>query len=176
MSGKNFSCKRGDVFYADLDPIKGSEQHGRWPVLVVQNNRANEKSPVTIVLICTTQFEPEQATWPCNLLLPAGTGGLDKSTLVLGNQVRTLSVDHRFVQKLGHVERALMEKINDIIADTTGVNSCPVCGYPNHRDRIECSHCHTGLRIRCSACRAVLELTWHHCPHCGKKRGGSGGR
>lgn len=78
------------VFLASLDPIKGSEQAGRRPVLVIGREEINQLLPVVNVIPLTSRKSPERIIYPNEILLPAGTGGLRGDSIALCYQIRTL--------------------------------------------------------------------------------------
>ena len=80
--------KRGDIFYADLSPVVGSEQGGIRPVLVVQNDIGNKYSPTVIVAAITSQIN--KAKLPTHIELPGDDYGLSKDSVVLMEQIRTI--------------------------------------------------------------------------------------
>ena len=82
------TVKRGDIFYADLSPVVGSEQGGLRPVLVVQNDIGNKFSPTVIIAAITSQIS--KAKLPTHIELDARTFGLKKDSVVLLEQIRTL--------------------------------------------------------------------------------------
>ncbi len=82
------SVKRGDIFYADLSPVVGSEQGGVRPVLIVQNDTGNRHSPTVIAAAITSQTG--KARLPTHIELSANTYGLPKESVVLLEQIRTL--------------------------------------------------------------------------------------
>ena len=101
--------RRGDVFLADLEPIKGSEQGGIRPVLVVQNDISNKHSPVTIIAAITSKiFEKE---FPTNVFLSKKDSKLDKDSTVLLNQIRTIDIS-RLVRKISSLDKYLMKKVD----------------------------------------------------------------
>ena len=94
------SIKRGDLFYVDLNPTKGSEQKGRRPVLVLQNDIGNEVSPTTIVAPLTTKSFTKE--YPTNVNVPKEMGGLKENSSVLLSQIRTID-QSRLENKIGHL-------------------------------------------------------------------------
>ncbi len=82
------SIKRGDVFYVNLDPTKGSEQAGTRPVLVIQNDVGNDYAPTVIVAPLTTKSFTKR--YPTNVNIPKGTAGLKADSTVLLSQIRTI--------------------------------------------------------------------------------------
>ncbi len=93
--------KRGDIYIAGLDPVVGSEQGGRRPVLIVQNDKGNRFSP-TVIVVPITSAERKH-TLPTHVHLPGGTGGLNKPSIVLCEQLRTLEKTRleRYMGRLG---------------------------------------------------------------------------
>lgn len=93
--------KRGEMYWADLDPVIGSEQGSRRPVLIIQNDIGNTYSPTTIVASITASLSPK--VYPTEVRVPAGTGGLRKASSVLLDQLKT--IDKRrlegFIGRLG---------------------------------------------------------------------------
>lgn len=110
--------KRGDVFYVNLDPTKGSEQAGRRPVLVIQNDVGNQYAPTVIVAPLTTrQFSK---SYPTNVSLPKGTAGLQEFSTVLLSQIRTIDKT-RLERKVGHLPASLMELVNNAMRISLGL-------------------------------------------------------
>ncbi len=102
--------KRGDVFYADLSPVVGSEQGGVRPVLVVQNDVGNKYSPTIIISAITSQIN--KAKLPTHVEISASEFGLNKDSVVLLEQIRTVD-KRRLREKIGHFNDELMEKVNE---------------------------------------------------------------
>ena len=112
--------KRGDIFYADLSPVVGSEQGGIRPVLVVQNDVGNRYSPTIIVAAITSQIN--KAKLPTHLELPGDEYGLSKNSVILAEQVRTID-KRRLKEKIGHLDDALMTKIDNALKISFGIDS-----------------------------------------------------
>ena len=110
--------RRGDIYYADLSPVVGSEQGGIRPVLVIQNNIGNRHSPTVIAAAITSQTG--KARLPTHISLAAMSCGLPKDSVVLLEQVRTLD-KKRLREKMGHVEENVMEKVDLAIAVSFGL-------------------------------------------------------
>ena len=109
---------RGEVFYADLSPVVGSEQGGVRPVLIVQNEIGNRHSPTVIAAAITSQMG--KAKLPTHIELQAMRYGLPKESVILLEQVRTLD-KKRLREKMGHVEENVMEKVDLAIAVSFGL-------------------------------------------------------
>ena len=109
--------KRGELYYADLSPVVGSEQGGIRPVLVVQNDVGNKYSPTVIAAAVTSQIN--KAKLPTHIELSAGDYGLNKDSVVLLEQIRTLD-KKRLKDKIGEVPLETMQKINQALMISLG--------------------------------------------------------
>lgn len=112
------SIKRGDLFWVNLDPTRGSEQAGRRPVLVIQNDIGNEVAPTTIIAPLTTKSFTKE--YPTNVHLPKGIGGLRSDSTILLSQIRTLDKS-RLQKKIGHLSDIYLEKVNRAIKISLGL-------------------------------------------------------
>ena len=112
------SVKRGDIFYADLSPVVGSEQGGTRPVLIVQNDTGNRHSPTVIAAAITSQTG--KARLPTHINICGGSVGLSKDSIILLEQVRTLD-KRRLRERMGRVDDHVMEKIDTAIAVSFGL-------------------------------------------------------
>ena len=113
------SVKRGDIYYADLSPVVGSEQGGIRPVLIIQNDTGNRYSPTVIAAAITSQTG--NARLPTHSALPVNeSGGLNRESIILLEQVRTLD-KKRLRERMGHVEEQVMEKVDTAIAVSFGL-------------------------------------------------------
>ena len=110
--------KRGDLYYADLSPVIGSEQGGIRPVLIVQNDVGNKYSPTVIVAAVTSQIN--KAKLPTHIELSAEVYGLPKDSVVLLEQVRTLD-KRRLKEKIGVVDEFKMQKISRALLISLGL-------------------------------------------------------
>jgi mRNA interferase MazF len=112
------SIVRGDLYYADLSPVVGSEQGGIRPVLIVQNNTGNRFSPTLIVAAITSKAD-SKANLPTHILLHA-VHGLERDSLVLLEQVRT--IDRRRIREyIGTLDEENMERINQALTISFGL-------------------------------------------------------
>lgn len=109
---------RGDIFYADLSPVVGSEQGGVRPVLVVQNNVGNKYSPTVIIAAITSQLS--KAKLPTHIELSHSKYNLPKDSVVLLEQIRTLD-KRRLQEKLGVIDPATMQSIDVAIMISLGI-------------------------------------------------------
>jgi mRNA interferase MazF len=101
---------RGEVYQADLDPIAGSEQGGKRPVLIVSRNALNVNAPIVIVVPLTGR-ENKRRLYPTHVELTAGEGGLTKDSVALCEQVRAIS-KNRLKKKLGQVSPQRMSMVD----------------------------------------------------------------
>ena len=102
--------KRGDIFYADLSPVVGSEQGGVRPVLIVQNDVGNKFSPTVIVAAITSQIN--KAKLPTHIEIMADDYGLSRDSVILLEQIRTID-KKRLRERIGRLDEELMERVND---------------------------------------------------------------
>jgi mRNA interferase MazF len=110
--------KRGDIFYADLSPVVGSEQGGVRPVLIVQNDTGNKYSPTVIASAITSQIN--KAKLPTHIEISAKEYGLAKDSVILLEQIRTID-KKRLREKIGHLEDDIMEKVNEALFISFGL-------------------------------------------------------
>ncbi len=109
--------KRGEIYYADLSPVVGSEQGGIRPVLVIQNNIGNKHSPTIIAAAITSQLD--KAKLPTHILLPKEIGNLPKDSVILLEQIRTLD-KRRLKEIIGTMPEKLMQQVNQAILISLG--------------------------------------------------------
>ena len=107
------SIKRGDIFYADLSPVIGSEQGGLRPVLIIQNDVGNKYSPTVIAAAITSKTG--KAKLPTHIDIYAQASGLLKDSVILLEQIRTLD-KRRLKEKTGHLSPAKMVEVDNAIA------------------------------------------------------------
>lgn len=116
---KAVNIKRGDIYYADLSPVVGSEQGGVRPVLIVQNDVGNRFSPTVIAAAITSQ--QSKASLPTHIPICANNSGLARDSVVLLEQVRTID-KKRLKEKMGSVDDGSMNKINQAISISLGLS------------------------------------------------------
>ena len=109
---------RGDLFWVDLDPTRGSEQAGRRPVLVIQNNIGNEVAPTVIIAPLTTKSFSKE--YPTNVNLPKGISSLKQDSTILLSQIRTIDKS-RLGKKIGHLPEDYLTKVNRAIKLSLGL-------------------------------------------------------
>lgn len=110
--------KRGDVYFADLSPVVGSEQGGVRPVLVIQNDIGNRFSPTVIVAAITAQIQ--KAKLPTHVEIDAKSYGFDRDSVILLEQIRTIDKS-RLTDKITHLDEEMMEKVNEAIQISLGL-------------------------------------------------------
>lgn len=112
------TVKRGDIYYADLSPVVGSEQGGVRPVLIVQNDVGNKYSPTVIAAAITSQRE--KAKLPTHIEVQAESCGLSKNSVVLLEQIRTID-KKRLKEHMGTLDDNSMNKINRALSISFGL-------------------------------------------------------
>lgn len=112
------TVKRGDIYYADLSPVVGSEQGGLRPVLIVQNDVGNKYSPTVIAAAITSQVGKTKL--PTHIDVIADRFGLSKDSVILLEQIRTID-KQRLKEKMGHLDDSVMQRVNDAIGVSFGL-------------------------------------------------------
>lgn len=112
------NVRRGDIYYADLSPVVGSEQGGVRPVLIIQNDVGNKFSPTVIAAAITSQRD--KASLPTHIEVDAQDSGLIKDSVVLLEQVRTLD-KHRLREKMGKLDPDSMSRVNQALSISFGL-------------------------------------------------------
>ncbi|GAV21952.1 type II toxin-antitoxin system PemK/MazF family toxin [Carboxydothermus pertinax] len=110
--------RRGDIFYANLSPVVGSEQGGTRPVLILQNDIGNLYSPTTIIAAITSQIN--KAKLPTHVEIPAKESGLEKDSVILLEQIRTIDKS-RLKEKVSSLNKELMRKVNQALEISLGL-------------------------------------------------------
>ena len=112
------TVKRGEIYYADLSPVIGSEQGGIRPVLIIQNDIGNRYSPTVIAAAITSQHE--KAKLPTHISIEAENSGLQKNSIVLLVQVRTID-KKRLKEKMGNLDLLSMDKVDRALSVSFGL-------------------------------------------------------
>ncbi|HOK62941.1 MAG TPA: type II toxin-antitoxin system PemK/MazF family toxin [Soehngenia sp.] len=110
--------KRGEIYYADLSPVVGSEQGGVRPILIIQNDVGNKYSPTVIVAAITSQIN--KARLPTHVEITAQDFGLPKDSVVLLEQIRTID-KKRLREKVGKFDDEMMKKIDEALKISVGL-------------------------------------------------------
>lgn len=120
------TIKRGDIFYADLSPVVGSEQGGLRPVLIVQNDIGNRYSPTVIAAAITSRLGKNKLPTHIDVLrsetVDTDVLGLAKDSVILLEQIRTLD-KRRLKEKMGHLDEKLMRRVDDAITISFGLTN-----------------------------------------------------
>jgi len=127
--------KRGEIYFANLNPVVGSEQGGVRPVLILQNDTGNKYSPTTIVAAVTSKHK--RARLPTHVPLAAREGPLDKDSVVLLEQVRTIDKT-RLKEKIGKLSPEELAQVQDALKLSLGfeTNSQPEIGFSENNNKV----------------------------------------
>lgn len=112
------NVKRGDVYFADLSPVVGSEQGGFRPVLIIQNDIGNRFSPTVIVAAITAQIQ--KAKLPTHVEIQAQEYGLERDSVILLEQIRTID-KQRLTDKITHLDDEIMSRVNESLQISLGL-------------------------------------------------------
>jgi mRNA interferase MazF len=110
--------KRGDVYFADLSPVVGSEQGGVRPVLVIQNDIGNRFSPTVIVAAITAQIQ--KAKLPTHVEIDAQKYGFERDSVILLEQIRTID-KQRLTDKITHLDEEMMDRVDEALQISLGL-------------------------------------------------------
>jgi mRNA interferase MazF len=110
--------KRGDIYYADLSPVIGSEQGGVRPVLIIQNDIGNKYSPTVIITAITSQIN--KAKLPTHVEISSEEYGLNKDSVILLEQIRTID-KRRLKDRIGHINDELMVQVDQALMISLGM-------------------------------------------------------
>lgn len=114
------TVKRGEIYYADLSPVVGSEQGGVRPVLIVQNDIGNKHSPTVIAAAITSQRDKTKL--PTHIGINATSCGLSKDSIVLLEQIRTID-KKRLKERMGELDTPSMAQVNNALSISFGLNA-----------------------------------------------------
>ena len=109
--------RRGDIFYADLSPVIGSEQSGVRPIVVIQNDIGNKYSPTIIAVAITSKIKNKM---PTHIEIEGTKYGLEKDSVILAEQIRTLDKS-RLKEKVGRLDKITLEKVKRAIEISCGL-------------------------------------------------------
>ena len=112
--------KRGDIYYADLSPVVGSEQGGMRPVLIVQNDTGNRHSPTVIAAAITSKLDKTRL--PTHIELECGSVGLNRDSVILLEQIRTLDKS-RLRERMGRLDENTMSAVDSALAVSFGLTT-----------------------------------------------------
>ena len=153
------NIRRGDIFYADLSPVVGSEQGGLRPVLIIQNDVGNRYSPTVIAAAITSRMGKTRL--PTHIDIYAEKAGLAKDSVILLEQIRTLD-KRRLKEKMGHLDDGMMNEVNAAIAVSFGLGGTlppenPII-YDTPADPASSTTVHTGAAAVADAYGAAESL------------------
>ena len=131
MERSRNNVRRGEIYYADLSPVVGSEQGGMRPVLIVQNDVGNRYSPTVIAAAITSQ--QNKAKLPTHIEISAKSVGLSKNSVVLLEQIRTLD-KRRLKERMGSLDTEMMHRVDDAIAVSFGLRTENEQEHKEHRE------------------------------------------
>ena len=114
------TVKRGDIYYADLSPVVGSEQGGLRPVLIIQNDVGNKYSPTVIAAAITSKMS--KSKMPTHIDVYADRFGLAKDSVILLEQIRTID-KKRLKEKMGHLDSDVMQQVNNALSVSFGLTT-----------------------------------------------------
>lgn len=106
--------KRGEIYFVDLNPIKGREQSGKRPVLVISNDTIN-RLPLVVTVVVGTKGDNVTRDYPTNVRVAAKDSGLPIETVFLGFQVRSLDPNRFPAEPSGKLSRELLKKVEDVV-------------------------------------------------------------
>jgi len=112
--------KRGDIFYADLRPVIGSEQGGIRPVLIIQNNVGNRHSPTIICAAITSKMNKSKL--PTHVEITTNNCNMVKDSVILMEQLRTID-KRRLKEKICHLDQEIMKKVNEALLISLDLNT-----------------------------------------------------
>lgn len=105
--------ERGDIYYANLEPVQGSEQGGMRPVLIIQNDVGNQHSPTTIIASITTKIK--KAQMPTHVEIKASENGLQFDSVIMLEQIRTID-KQRLEDKITTIDLVTLQAVDDALA------------------------------------------------------------
>lgn len=167
--------KRGDIYIADLDPVRGHEQGKERRVLVVSNDIGNSIGGIVTVLPISGEYSSRDKQYPMNIPIhPTPQNGQTKSSYILSTQIRVLSVKERLRDYVGSVDKSVMMKVDKALELSLALTRCYVCDFvlmPNAKKCIN-KKCNAMLVEICNSCHSQVDTRHTYCPNCGNKRGG----
>lgn len=176
--------RRGEVHWGDLEPVKGSEQGGFRPVLVISNNLMNQTAPIVIVVPISRNGEKVKAG-PFNVpyqssllqvdqqavqeLAKMGFQYAGQNGVLLCNHARSISKD-RLIKRVGTFlpNRKVLEQVEQAISHSYGLDGCDNCDFPLRPNGLICANCQKVHRSKCLGCGLVVDHKFSFCPHCGR--------
>lgn len=165
---------RGEIYIADLEPVRGSEEGKERRVIIISNDIGNNIGPTVIALPITTKITEKRLRLPMFVkLYPTKENGQTELGLIDCNQIRVLSKKERIGDYKGVVSNNVMLKVDAAIETCLALKRCPDCDYvlmPNKKHCVNRS-CGVLLMDVCSMCSQEVSTNHKFCPNCGTKRG-----
>lgn len=170
VNKKKFNPQRGEIYLADLNPTKGSEQGGIRPVLVLQNNMVNKLFNTTIVAaISSSQNALDAREFPTNVFINK-RGNLKNDSVVKLTQIILVDVNARFMKYMETLTDKEMEEVDKAMKFNLVLgDKCSNCGNIIELNNLICKKCKNIVKKECSKCKSILDLDWLYCPKCGKE-------
>lgn len=174
---------RGEIYYADLEPVKGSEQGGSRPVLVVSNNLMNETATI-VMAVPMTRSEEKVKAGPFNVPYQIEKVQIDDESInqlrskgyyyapvngvILCNQARAVSKD-RLIGKVGLLtDKIVIKQVEAALIHSFALMACDDCAIPLRPNGLRCIKCGKVYRTKCTKCRMIFDINYNYCPYCGE--------
>ncbi|ULO05150.1 type II toxin-antitoxin system PemK/MazF family toxin [Paenibacillus sp. 19GGS1-52] len=165
--------KRGDIYIADLEPVRGSEEGKTRRVLVVSNDIGNVLGPTVIALPITGEVTDKRLKMPMYVrLTPTKDNGQTKEALIDCGQIRVLSKGERLLEYKGYVNKTVIDKVDSALEICLALKRCYKCDHVLMLNRRHCPNCKELQSDVCSSCFKEVNSSFSFCPHCGNKKGG----
>ncbi|MED0665687.1 type II toxin-antitoxin system PemK/MazF family toxin [Bacillus badius] len=174
---------RGDIYWANLEPVKGSEQGGSRPVFVISNDLMNQTASICIVIPITRPGEKVK-NYPFNIKFESSDWSITPKAIeainelgnsfagqggyLLCNQARAFSKE-RLLVKMGTFNSDIqLRKVEDAIIHSYGLDICTSCGTPHRPGGLKCFKCGKRYQKKCFGCGRTNPLNFKYCPDCGR--------
>ncbi|MHA6530167.1 type II toxin-antitoxin system PemK/MazF family toxin [Paenibacillus sp. BAC0078] len=163
--------KRGQIYIADLEPVRGAEKGKQRRVLIVSNDIGNELGPTVIAVPITGEVTAKRLKMPMFVrVFPSSKNGLIKESLIDCNQIRVLSKKDRIGDFLGEVDSNIIEKVDRALEVCLALKRCFKCNkvlMPHKKHCVSCGE----LQIKvCTHCMSEMDARYSYCPYCGNKK------
>ena len=180
---KKTDPSRGDIYWADLEPVKGSEQGGSRPVFVISNNLMNKTAPICICVPITRPGEKikkypfnvefEKEDWLISQeaiteIERLGNSFANAGGFLLCNQARAISKNRLYVRMGRFENESNLKKVEEAIIHSFGLNICESCETPLRIGGLKCAKCHKVHSKRCMGCGTIHSIKYKFCPECGR--------
>lgn len=176
---------RGDVYWANLEPVTGSEQGGYRPVFIMSNNLMNQKAPIIIVIPITRAGE-QVKQYPFNIPFDAKDWNISAHAIreitdlgfsfagqggyILCNQARAISKERLLVKMGNFTSDSYLKRVENAIIDAFGLNICKACEMPLRPNSLSCANpkCRKVHSKKCN-CSRIYPMSYLYCPECGRR-------